>query len=140
MFLTSCLVSIYICVQHRPCFVLLSENDKLPHAAPKTCAALTVNELRTQSLCSHLSGCLSLCLSPSAIYDSVSPQACRCTQRCSVITSWCTAAKHLLMDVCGVTYSMCVCVCLSNVNMNFHPHASVQKDKHTFISDSMCYL
>lgn len=45
--------------------------------------------------------CLSVC-PLSAIYDSVSPQACHCTQRSSVISSWSTRAKHLLMHGCGV--------------------------------------
>lgn len=97
---------------------------------------------RLRPLCSHLSGCPSLRLSPlSEIYDSISSRACHCSQRCSVITSCRTTAKHLLMHACGAN---AMCVCLSHVNMRFRPHPSIQAkggggDKHVFISNSMCY-
>lgn len=79
---------------------------------------------RLRPLCSHLSGCPSLRLSPlSEIYDSISSRACHCSQRCSVITSCRTTAKHLLMHACGAN---AMCVCLSHVNMRFRPHPSIQ--------------
>lgn len=104
--------------------------------SPQSRGALTVNELHTPSLCFYLSGCLShpvrdlwLCLStclplhPKMLSNHIMVQD-----------------TQMFPYVFWVYVYACVCLCICVNNVNMHIPVYMQRYKHTFISNSKCYL